>query len=353
VPVNIVTSRATHRPTPASRHARAVSPAMPARILRAPAVAVIAAVVVAVVVAVLPAGMAAAQGDTSTPASTALATTTPTTTTLLPTTIAAASSTATTLAATTTAGPLIPTTAPLTTAGATTSVAPNPLGGSATATVLPSIPPTSTTVVRTRVLKQGMRGADVEAMERKLDLLRYDVGSVDQKFDWQTWQGLIAFQKLNGLPRTAKFDLRTQAALAAATVPGGMIPNGGLPRIEVDISRQVLLYFDSYGLNRVVAVSTGSGRNYCDFSKKSQKQVCGSAVTPRGNYKIQRRIKGDRESDLGHLYNPMYFNGGFAIHGSPSIPAGPASHGCVRVSNYTANWMFDTVSNGTPVYVFD
>lgn len=290
----------------------------------------------AVVIAILPASEAVAQGDT----------------------------TPSTIAASTTSGPAIPTTSTISTAS--TAWPSTVTGSSATSTTVagtetsPStglvttlLPPTSTTLVPSRVLKVGMKGSDVEAMERKLDLLRYDVGTVDQKFDWQTWQGLMAFQKLNGLPRTAKFDAKTQAALAAASLPGGVIPNGGLPRIEVDLSRQVLLYFDDYGLDRVVAVSSGTGRDYCTISKKSQQKVCGSAVTPLGNFKIQRRIKGDRESDLGHLYNPMYFNGGFAIHGSPSIPAGPASHGCVRVSNYSANWMFDTVTNGTPVFVFD
>ena len=33
------------------------------------------------------------------------------------------------------------------------------------------------------------------------------------------------------------------------------------------------------------------------------------------------------------LWRPRYFNGGIAVHGSPSIPAYPASHGCARVSN--------------------
>ena len=292
--------------------------------------------VIAMAVSIVPAVKATAQGDTSTP-------TVP----------------ATTIGATTTAGPGISVTTLIgtgTTAGtsaSTTGPSSTTTSGLASTAVPTTLPATSTKLAPSRVLKVGMKGDDVLAMEYKLDLLRYDIGTVDTKFDWQTWQGLMAFQKLNGLPRTAKFDGKTQAALAVATVPGGVIPNGGLPRLEIDISRQVLLYFDAYGLNRVVAVSTGTGRNYCSTSKKTEKEVCGVAVTPRGNYRIQRRIKGDRESDLGHLYNPMYFNGGFAVHGSPSIPAGPASHGCVRVSNFTADWMFDTVTNGTPVYVFD
>lgn len=207
--------------------------------------------------------------------------------------------------------------------------------------------------VAQRVLKVGMRGDDVLQLEQKLSLLKFQTGDIDGRFDWETWQGVMAFQKLNGLKRTAKFDVATQKAFATATTPGGMIPNGGLPRIEVDITRQVLLYFDKFGLSRVIAVSTGNNKKYCDISKKSGSQVCGNARTPRGNFKIQRRIKGKRESDLGTLINPLYFTGGFAIHGSPSVPAYAASHGCVRVTNYVSEWIFDNVKNGTPVYLFD
>lgn len=170
----------------------------------------------------------------------------------------------------------------------------------------------------------------------------------------------MAFQKLNGLKRTAQFDVATQLALSTATVPGGVIPNGGLPRVEVDITRQVALFFDEYGLARVTAVSSGSGKAYCDNAKPKDGEknfkphtVCGDALTPRGNYKIQRRIRGKRESALGTLVNPLYFNGGYAIHGSPSVPGYPASHGCVRVTNVSSDWIFENVEDATPVYVFD
>jgi lipoprotein-anchoring transpeptidase ErfK/SrfK len=242
--------------------------------------------------------------------------------------------------------------------GAESSVGASTTSGSSTSSGVSSTVatvPVTTAVpfVAGPVLRLGSKGAAVETMEKKLDLLHYDVGKVDGRFDSQTWQGLMAFQKLNRLRRTALFDTATQKALSTAVIPGGLIPNGGLPRVEVDISRQVLLYFDEFGLNRVVAVSSGSEKKYCETSKKDGSKNCGDARTPRGNYRIDRRIKGKRESALGTLYSPMYFNGGFAIHGSPSIPAGPASHGCVRISNKTADWMFDTVKNGTPVYIFD
>jgi lipoprotein-anchoring transpeptidase ErfK/SrfK len=202
-------------------------------------------------------------------------------------------------------------------------------------------------------LRSGSRGEAVEAMEIRLDLLKFDIGKVDNRFDYQTSQGVMAFQKAFGLKRTGRFDAATQLMLRDALPLGGLIPNGGLPRVEVDITRQVLLYFDKFGLYKVANISSGSGKKYCEYSVKSKRQVCGSSKTPRGNFRVERRIKGDRQSDLGHLYNPVYFNGGFAVHGSGSIPAYPASHGCVRVSNKTAEWFFSEVADGTPVYLYD
>ena len=152
---------------------------------------------------------------------------------------------------------------------------------------------------------------------------------------------------------TGTYTQEAQKALYTAAVPEGRHPELGLPRIEVDITRQLLLFFDEKGLHRVISVSTGSNRNYCELSKKSGERVCGVARTPRGTFKIQRRIPGWRESDLGKLYNPLYFIDGYAIHGSPIVPARNVSHGCVRISLDTSMWFYDTVKNGTPVIVFD
>ncbi len=204
-----------------------------------------------------------------------------------------------------------------------------------------------------KTLQVGSRGEAVLALEKRLALLRYDVGAVDGRYDQQTWQGVMAFQKYAKLQRTGTYTLETQKALHKASYPEGKHPELGLPRIEIDIPRQVLLFFDEKSINRAVAVSTGSNRKYCEVSKKSGKQVCGVAQTPRGHFRILHRIPGWRESDLGKLYNPLYFNGGFAIHGAPSVPAYNASHGCVRISVASANWFYDTVKNATPVIVFD
>jgi hypothetical protein len=79
--------------------------------------------------------------------------------------------------------------------------------------------------------------------------------------------------------------------------------------------------------------------------------ACATAVTPGGSFRVTRRISGWRTSRLGRLYNPLYFNGGIAIHGAASVPAYPASHGCVRITMSAASWFPGVVPNGTPVYV--
>jgi lipoprotein-anchoring transpeptidase ErfK/SrfK len=282
-------------------------------------------------------------------------------------TTAAPTTSTTTLAATTTGSPTSTGAAASTTTGQTsttsTAVATSTTVGQPTTTVVGTpttatpttlAPTTTTTIFKPGpTLKRGSKGDAVFALELRLDGLRYDVGDVDGKYDLQTWQGVMAFQKVNGLKRTGTYGPETQQALATATSPSGLLPNGGAPRVEIDIGRQVLMYFNEYGLVQVSAVSTGNGKKYCDTSGLTKRQVCGTARTPRGNFRVQRRIKGDRESDLGHLYNPVYFSGGFAVHGSPSVPAYAASHGCVRVTNKTADWFFENVKNGTPVYLYD
>lgn len=129
---------------------------------------------------------------------------------------------------------------------------------------------------------------------------------------------------------------------------GGVVTNPnarGTVTIEVSIARQKMTIRRGGDVWRVVNVSTGSGRRYCEKGR------CGVAHTPRGTYRIGRRVNGWRTGALGRMYNPLYFTGGFAIHGSGSVPRYPASHGCVRVTIATARWLPSAVPNGTPVTI--
>ena len=58
---------------------------------------------------------------------------------------------------------------------------------------------------------------------------------------------------------------------------------------------------------------------------------CGVSTTPGGVFRFYRRVAGVRQSALGGMWNPVYFNYGIAIHGALNVPLQPASHGCIRI----------------------
>jgi peptidoglycan hydrolase-like protein with peptidoglycan-binding domain len=206
-------------------------------------------------------------------------------------------------------------------------------------------PTTTTTVPADGRLLPGMQGEPVRTLQERLVALHYDPGKVDGRYGAGLTSAVMAFQKVAGMPRNGRATLDVLAAVAAAADPAPLLPDGGPTRIEVDFKRQVLFFYKDGVLQRIIPVSTGNGKRYCEDG------ICGVAVTPSGSFRIERRIKGKRKSYLGLLYDPLYFYGGFAIHGSPSVPGYPASHGCVRIPMHVSRWMFDNVPNRTPVYL--
>ena len=123
----------------------------------------------------------------------------------------------------------------------------------------------------------------------------------------------------------------------------------GPAHAEVDISRQVIFLVDDEGqVTRVLSTSTGSGERY-----RSSDGKWARAYTPRGSFKITRQIKGNRKAPLGTLYYPSYFNGGIAFHGSNSVPAHAASHGCARVPRFAEKELSNLLHVGMPVFVYD
>ena len=191
----------------------------------------------------------------------------------------------------------------------------------------------------------GARGQAVTDLETKLAAMKYDPGKVDGVFDSTTQFAVIAFQKVTGMARTGRATDDVVAAVATAGEPPAMLPAGGANRVEVDLKRQVLFLFQGGALYKILPVSTGSGKRYCVDGQ------CDVAVTPGGSYRVGYKILGPHKSKLGVLYNPLFFNGGIAIHGEPAVPSYPASHGCVRIPMADSLWFFNTVSKGTPVYV--
>jgi hypothetical protein len=81
--------------------------------------------------------------------------------------------------------------------------------------------------------------------------------------------------------------------------------------------------------------------------------MSGLAYTPRGRFRIYAKIAGWRKSPLGLLYYPSYFSDGLAIHGNPSVPDTPQSHGCIRVPMSAAVAISRQLPVGTILLIYD
>ncbi|MBC7375454.1 MAG: murein L,D-transpeptidase [Frankiales bacterium] len=187
---------------------------------------------------------------------------------------------------------------------------------------------------------------DVAAAQRVLAAGRYYAGPIDGRSGPSLRSAVMAFQKVNGIGIDGAIGPGTLKALAAPKTP---TLKGSSPadRVEVDLSKQVLYVVKAGKIVRIMPVSSGNGATY---SQKDGTKA--TSLTPVGYYRILRRIVGERKADLGSLYDPQYFYRGWAIHGSNSVPAGPASHGCVRVTRPDAKYLLDALSNGMAVYLY-
>lgn len=181
----------------------------------------------------------------------------------------------------------------------------------------------------------GSRGPRVRALQRRLSELTYlPAGAVDGVFGLRTWHAVVAFQGWQRLSRDGVVNSRTQAALSSASPPRPWVK---LARgLELDTRRQVLLVVERGRTVHTVHVSTARP----------------GFVTPRGRFSVYRRERMSWSAVYG-VWMPyaLYFSGGYAIHGFSSVPAYPASHGCVRVPLSEAPLVYALTPLHTPVIV--
>ncbi len=198
-------------------------------------------------------------------------------------------------------------------------------------------------------LARGDRGPRVEQLQQALAAKGFYRGPTDGAYGPGTQQAVMAFHKVNRLPREWDWRASDWDRLAAYRGPDNLPSRPGEPdRFEVDLTRQVAHLVKGGKLIATFTISSGNGELFQGSTGSLVR-----ARTPRGNYRFQRSIDGMRISYLGQLWRPWYFVGGYAIHGSPSVPAYPASHGCVRLTMSDANWVFGKVYVGMPIHVWD
>ena len=193
--------------------------------------------------------------------------------------------------------------------------------------------------------KEEQFSFDVEKVQEQLRDLKYYIGAIDGEAGSAFASSVMAFQKVQGIGADGAVGPATLKALKSPKQPS--LQGGSANRIEVDLTKQVMYYVEGGALTRIMPVSSGSGSTYSTASGGTAR-----SLTPVGTYAVQRKISGIREAELGSLYDPMYFYQGWAIHGSNSVPAYPASHGCIRVTRSDALWLFPRVPVGFQVKIY-
>lgn len=180
---------------------------------------------------------------------------------------------------------------------------------------------------RKTAMSTGDQGAEVRALQDRLTALGYWLGTPDGTYGSLTVQAVMAFQKYEGLAITGTADDATRQRLAVAGRPVPTDPDGGYD-VEIDKRRQLIMFVEDGRMRWTMNTSTGSEVPY------DEEGGSGTAITPTGTFTVCHERDYLRESSLGSLWRPKYFQcaRGIAVHGATSVPSYPASHGCVRVT---------------------
>ena len=194
-----------------------------------------------------------------------------------------------------------------------------------------------------------LSGPEISEARKLLDQLGYWVnakGPNAKGNDVSLRHALIAFQKIEGRERTGVLNREELEALRVAERP--WVLETGYPHIEIDLHRQVLFVVDCpEGALRILPISSGSGEFFTEGGETRQ------ALTPTGRFGVYHKVQGWRKSPLGLLYYPNYIYYGIAIHGNPSVPARPASHGCIRIPMFAAREFSEIAAVGMVVIVYN
>ena len=226
-----------------------------------------------------------------------------------------------------------------------------------------------------RELKEGVDGDDVRMLQTRLAELKFAPGPIDGIYGRSTIQAVWAFEKLvmrvprnkaTGVVTPTMWDvLRGDVQIAARRQADTA------RHAEVYLPEQVIVTFLGGRPTLISHMSSGDNKPWCEevvidpgepgndspeqIEKGEQLKigVCGESVTPAGIFTFTRRSTGTRETKLGTLYNPVYFNQGIAVHGAILVPLQPASHGCIRIPMSVATLFPAMVQFRDRIYVFD
>ncbi len=180
-----------------------------------------------------------------------------------------------------------------------------------------------------RVLRPGREAL---LFNRLLQEAGYHLGDVSDRFDESTALAVLAMRKVNDLPRTEEYDPSLFTMLLRGRGAFEPVHDQDGRYVEVDLSRQVMALIEDGKPTDVFHVSTGA------FG------------TPTGTYSFYSKSPGYNQKGM---YYSVYYDGNYATHGYYTVPTYPASHGCVRNPEVYSVFIYDWISLGDPIYIYE
>ncbi len=248
------------------------------------------------------------------------------------------------------------------------SVLPIPESVPVIETIETSVPVEKTVLDRT--VSNGMVGSDIQEIQQRLTDLGFWPGPIDGIFGEQTRAAVWAYEKLvMGVESSSPSGQVTPDMWDEMQDPFVIKPrrpNSTPNHTEVYLPEQVLAIFHNDVPVMISHISSGDNEEWCeevtispgeygneDGEEPLVRGECGVSVTPGGVYNVNRKVEGIRQSALGGMWDPVYFNYGIAIHGALNVPTNPASHGCIRVPLSISPDMHGLMDYGDQVFVWD
>jgi hypothetical protein len=178
----------------------------------------------------------------------------------------------------------------------------------------------------------GSGRARVRLLQSSLAALGYVVGRRGS-YDARTGRAVLAFRKLTGMARTTSASKRVMRRIARGAGRFSIRFPGHGRHVEADLSHQVIALIARGRVQRIYLISSGKP----------------STPTVVGSFRVYSKQFGTNSHGMLHS---SYFIGGYALHGYPSVPVYPASHGCLRVPIPDALSLYNWIVIGTPVDVY-
>lgn len=212
-------------------------------------------------------------------------------------------------------------------------------------------------------LRSGDRGWAVEYLQRVLTDKKLYREPVDGVYDEQVAVAVATFHKVTGPghpdkftavadwradPPSERMNIRDWDDLLAFEPTPPKERTDQPRRVEVDIGHQVLYLIKHDEVDAIVHVSTGEN----PYNTPRTTRI------PGGSYFYYKHPYDGWSPRPGgwSIYKFWAYRAGsgdYGVHGYPHVPYYPASHGCIRVHVWDADYLHERFFIGMPVHVWD